>query len=933
MTPELWENPELWERLKPHFHAAMEMPEQDRAHYLDEVCRDDRELRAALEDLIRASNESTGPADAPIINFRRIFPKQRSAFAEGELTRARFRIVRLIGSGGMGEVYEAFDLELRRRIALKTIRADFAGNPDMLSRFKNEVKLAQRISGPHVCRIHDLYLPMDSSDGQQSAFLTMEFLEGTTLADKIQESGPLPWKDVKKIALEICEGLRVMHEAGIIHRDLKSRNVMLATQNGAVRAVVMDFGLAHEVRTATSETVTSVSDEHGVMGTIEYMAPEQFEGQKLTPAADVFALGVVMYEMSTGKHPFPSHTILEAAVQRGRKPMAPSSVRKKLPHRCDEIVGRCLEFDPKKRYESAKIVAEEVRGSWQAKLRRSWLRGVAGILAMSLLISGLLFVPAIRQRAEGVLFSSHEKHIAVLPFGSTENDPQTQALGDGLMDSLAGKLSNLGAVNQTLWVVPASEVRARRVRDPSSALKEFGATIVVQGNFERTASGAHLRLTLIDPRNMREIGFADVENATGDLAALEDEAVTSLGRLMNVSAKGEPATGNVAPTGHVAYEDYLAGLGYLQRYDKAGNLDAAIKSLQSAVDTDPDFALGFAQLGEAYRLKYQLEQNSEWLGKAQASCNQALRLDSRTSAAYVTLAFIHEETGNHELAVEEFLRALDNDPRDVRALSGLATAYEHVGRVQEAEAILKKAAALQPGYWDGYNTLGNFYRRQGKFPEAITQYKHALELTPDNAQVYANLGGTYIDSGDPKLAVDAESALKKSISLEPTYEALANLGALYSDQNRYAEAAAATEKALQLNGQDWIVWGNLVAIYEWMKLPAKADMAEKEMLKLLEKTVQLRPQDAQAQSALAVLYAHRHLNDKALDCIQTSLALAPNDPVVLSSIGDAYELIGNRTLAINFIQKALQNGLTRSQLEQDPYLQQLILDPAFRASR
>ncbi len=444
MTPELWEKPGLWERLKPLFDAAMDKPEEDRAHFIEEACGSDRQLRSALERLVKASGDSTAPADDRLFDLHQLFPLPRSAFATGELVKGRFRIERPIGKGGMGEVYEAFDLELDRRIALKTIKADVASNPKMLAHFTNEVKLAQKISGTHVCRIHELYPQEISPPGRHPAFLTpafltMEYLDGVTLADRIREQGSLPWKQVKAIALEICEGLRAMHEVGIIHRDLKSRNVMLADRNGAVTAVIMDFGLAHEVRTATSETATGVSEEHGVAGTVEYMAPEQFEGHRLTPAADIFALGVVMYEMATGRHPFPSHTILEAAVQRGRKPATPSSLQKKLPHRCDEIVCKCLEFDPKKRYGSAKIVAEEIRDSWQAKLRRSWLRAAAAILAVVALASGLMLVPPIRERIQGILFSSREKHIAVLPFEVTGNNPQTQALGDGLMDSLDGK--------------------------------------------------------------------------------------------------------------------------------------------------------------------------------------------------------------------------------------------------------------------------------------------------------------------------------------------------------------------------------------------------------------------------------------------------------------------------------------------------------------
>ncbi len=361
VIPELWETPEGWERLKPLFGGAMQQPEEQRARYIDEVCGDDLELRDALLRLLRANQDSISKGDGPIVDLHSLFSAAKSAFTEGELVSNQFRIVRLIGSGGMGDVYEAIDLELGGRIALKTIRPEIASNPRTLAHFKKEVVLAQRISGPHVCRIHAFHPPTDSAG--RTAFLTMEFLEGVTLADKIRESGPLPWRQVKTIALEICEGLRVMHEAGIIHRDLKSRNVMLANRNGTVSAVVMDFGLAHEVTSATSETATDASAEQGVAGTIDYMAPEQFAGDSLTPAADIFALGVVMYELATGRHPFPSGTILQAAIRRGQRPPAPSSIQKGLPHRCDEIVCRCLEFDPKKRYRSVNEVAEALKSS------------------------------------------------------------------------------------------------------------------------------------------------------------------------------------------------------------------------------------------------------------------------------------------------------------------------------------------------------------------------------------------------------------------------------------------------------------------------------------------------------------------------------------------------------------------------------------------
>jgi serine/threonine protein kinase/tetratricopeptide (TPR) repeat protein len=920
--------PELWQQLKPLYHAALEMPEAERASFLARECRGDNDLMRELTALFQVSGELTDTFDAPLIHLTDLFPAKRGTLAEGQLLLGRFRIVRRIGAGGMGDVYEAMDLELGR-IALKTIRPEIADDPHILSQFKKEAQLARKVSGPHVCRIHELFVAPSDEQSSTTAFLTMEYLEGITLAEKIQQSGALPWKEARAIALQICAGLQTIHEAGMIHRDLKSRNIMLASRNGADCAVVMDFGLARAFCGPTTSTQTDFVGTATIAGTPDYMAPEQFEGKELGPPTDIYALGIVIYELATGKHPFAASTPLGAAVSRGKRPPLPSSIQRGLPHRCDEIIGRCLGFDPKSRYQSAKSVAADLdeRFFSPARLRKNWVKALLAATCLILILSSLLLIPAIGERVRGILFSSRQKHIAVLPIAVAGGTPETLALGDGLMDSLAGKLSNLDAANQSLWVVPASEVRHRNVKDPRAAQRELGATIVVEGGFERNNQATHLKLTLIDPNNMREIGFVDVESPTGDLAALQDEAVTRLGRLMNISLGATAPGSSAGYANRAAYEDYLTGLGFMQRYDKPGNLDSAIASFRSVVDTDPHFALGLAQLGEAYRLKYQLDKDPQWLEPAQAYCIKAIKLDDRTISAYVTLAHIHKITGKPELALQEFQHALDKDPRDASALNGLASVYESEGHASEAEAAFQKAAALRPDYWNGYDELGNFYDRQHKYQQAFAEYKHAIELTPDNAQVYSNLGSTYIDADDPKLWHDAEKALKQSIALSPSYTALANLGVLYGSQNRYPEYAATTEQALQLDDHDWMVWGNLVAAYEWLGEFDKANVARGKMLERLEQTVKLTPQDATAQSGLAVAYAHERVVDKALSCAKTALALAPDDPGVLSDVAEVYELLGRRRQALGYIQKAFHKGLTESEVKQDdPYLQKLIHD-------
>lgn len=534
----------------------------------------------------------------------------------------------------MGEVYEAIDTQLGR-IALKTVIGDITAGPERLLRFRKEVQLARSVSNPHVVRIHELFL----TEGSEGAFVTMEFLNGVTLADKVRESGPLPWQEARTVALELCEALHSIHEAEIIHRDLKTRNIMLAARGGVISTILMDFGIARRLSHHSGDTSTGITNDGTIVGTPDYMAPEQFEGKEATPATDIYALGVVLYEIATGRRPVRDDP---NKARNGKvKPLTrPSSLQPGIPRRFDEVVCKCLEYDPKRRYQSAKEVERAIRlPSILLHIQQEPLTAAAGVLGLVILLSSLLLVPAIGERARGILFSSNEKHIAVLPLDITDATRETpaEALGDGLMDSLSGKLANLGASNQSLWVVPASEVRRRRVTDASSALRELGATIVVKGSFERNGEAVHLQLTLIDPEKNREIGYVTVDGDTGDLVALQEEAVTRLGRLMNISTANQTSGSDARLVGRPASEDYLEALGYIQRFDIPGNLDHAIALLTKATRTDPNFALGFASLGRAYMLQYRVDKNMNWLTPAQVYCAQAATLDGKEAETYIAL--------------------------------------------------------------------------------------------------------------------------------------------------------------------------------------------------------------------------------------------------------------------------------------------------------
>jgi len=290
-----------------------------------------------------------------------------AVFSPGQVLLDRFRIVRLIGKGGMGEVYEAEDLQLGR-VALKTIRPGIAASSAAFERFRQEVQTARKITGEQICRIHELYLLPSTESQPQAAFLTMEYLEGFTLAERLKHDGPIPLKGAKTIALDICEGLRLVHANGIIHRDLKSANIMLRGQGDKQRAVLVDFGLARGVGAFESGAPDLNSDAGSgatlpgtIVGTPAYMAPEQFEGKLVSPATDIYALGIVLYELVTGQHPYAAPTPVVAAIRRAHLPTRPSKLMRSVPRKWDRVIQRCLEYESKDRYQSANEVTSALR--------------------------------------------------------------------------------------------------------------------------------------------------------------------------------------------------------------------------------------------------------------------------------------------------------------------------------------------------------------------------------------------------------------------------------------------------------------------------------------------------------------------------------------------------------------------------------------------
>jgi hypothetical protein len=393
--------PELWQRLYPLFFAALEKDTQQRAEFVDAACGSDAGLKQQLLLLLRqAEKDGAGILDKPLVEVDAVILAGMQRFQQGETVLGRFHIIRLIGRGGMGEVFEAEDLQLGR-IALKTIRPDIAFSASTFDRFRQEVQIARRVSGPQVCRIHELFLIPANGPHAPTPFLTMEYLQGLTLSERLQRDGPLPWKEALPIIADICEGLRLLHKQRLVHRDLKSANVMLCERSGSPHAVLMDFGLARDsierssgsdVTTHSTVSVETLSGE--IAGTPAYMAPEQFEGQRASAATDIYALGVVIYELLTGTHPYAAATPLEAAIHRAKHPAPVSSIQRKTPRHWDYVIERCLEYESKRRFQTPEEVFSALKAgpaSFENLTRdRPWVVRLAGALILAAAAWGIL---------------------------------------------------------------------------------------------------------------------------------------------------------------------------------------------------------------------------------------------------------------------------------------------------------------------------------------------------------------------------------------------------------------------------------------------------------------------------------------------------------------------------------------------------------------
>ena len=368
--------PERWARITEIFGQAMESGGAQRDAFVAQACGEDDELQREIQRLLLIHDQEGAFVDNPAVPAGALAEaSSMRTFRTGQAVSGRFCITQFLGEGGMGEVYSAEDQELKTPVALKTLHARLADTPKFAERLRQEIQLARRVTHPNVCRVFDA----GRDDG--TPFFTMELLEGETLARRIERSGSIPTGEVLPIVRQLCAGLVAAHEAGILHRDFKSANVMLCGS----RAVITDFGLARVVEGDSSTATTTGL----IIGTPAYMAPEQFEGAPAGPAADIYALGVVMYEMVTGRRPFQDSSPLAIALKKLKNPPpAPKQFAQELPAHWEAVILKCLQPNPADRFASAAVSLDSgtsPRKPWKVDRRRVWI-------AASLLITMAVLV-------------------------------------------------------------------------------------------------------------------------------------------------------------------------------------------------------------------------------------------------------------------------------------------------------------------------------------------------------------------------------------------------------------------------------------------------------------------------------------------------------------------------------------------------------------
>jgi tetratricopeptide (TPR) repeat protein len=834
---------------------ALTRPADQREAYLRTACGGDTELFDQTWTYVRWEERMNGFLLDPL------YPpaSDEHPFEPGEMLDGRFRIVREIAQGGMGIVYEAVDEKLQRHIALKCAKTGFR------KRLPPEVRNATAISHPNVCKIFEIHTTATAQG--EIDFITMELLDGETLGARLKR-GPLPEKEARAIARQLCAGLAEAHHNQVIHGDLKNNNVILTTgPNGAVRAVITDFGLAQRPEAAQGGTVPSAR----MAGTPNYMSPELLKGGKPSVASDIYALGVILSQLSLGR----------------------------LQNR---VIARCLYEDPARRFQKA----DEVAHALVPLHSRRWVLAVAAVVLAA--ITGAVTY----QRATA---PQEKLRLAILPF---ETDANAAPISEGLLLDTSDRLSHVKAgPKRRLTLIPLADALQNKVYQPAKARTMLGATHTLNGRLHTDSGRVEVVAYLTDASSLVRLKEWRAEYSTSELRNMPTALAGMVTETLDLPPLAMAATVNAA-----AYSDYSAGVA-LARRDP--DVDRALPLLESAVKADPNSPLTHAKLAEAQWTKYQLTKDLQWQEKALTSLKNAEQRNPDVAAVRLLSGMIHESFGQYEQAREDLLRAIELEPNNGDAWRRLGKVYEDSNQPNKALSAYQKAIEVQPDYFKNYEQLGYFFFRRGEYEDALQQRKRVVELVPDLADAHYQLAAPYLNLGR---YADAERELNLAISYQETANAVEGLGLSRMYQGLDPEAVPYFQRAIKIGPPTSLYYINLGTVLRRASFSRESQQAYRSGLDLAEVALAQNPKDAYEKSCLAYLCARLGDQGRADSEAQQALQLSGGAVNVRWMVALTYEALGqhDRTLAI--IQDASASMLDR--LNRFPDLADLRADSRFQ---
>jgi serine/threonine-protein kinase len=777
---------EKLKQIEEIYHSALEVSPSERPEFLKKTCGTDEFLLREVESLLAAENNPD--------NFLGVSLETLAAEMFGEEHFANlinkeighYKIIGLLGKGGMGEVYLAEDTKLDRKVALKILPPEFAADDGRMKRFIREAKSASALNHPNIITIYEI------SEFEETNFIAAEFINGKTL-NEYAKNTPLSYKSAVEIAFQIASALNEAHSAGIIHRDIKPDNVMIR-DNGLVK--ILDFGIAKPIsETEFRQTdlsklnedteIEHISDSHftgigTIVGTANYMSPEQAAGKKIDARTDIFSFGVVLYELLSKTLPFKGATAwetIDAILQNEPKPLS-----SEIPSEITKIIDKCLKKDRDKRYQTIEAVLidlEEIRKDLtfsetsrqpnnvtnEIEPNRKTLKFplndiAAGKSSMSkLLIAVLAFIlPAFSAYLSYQFFTPNKqiKSIAVMPFVNQSVGQDVEYLSDGMTETLINRLSN----------IPNLSIKARSTvftyKDKNVSPQKIGLELKVDavlfGQMTKQADELKLHLELVETTTENILWSENYERKMDDLASLQRkiaEDVADKLRLKLTIAEQKQVT-KTYTTNSEAHQLYLRGRFHWNKRN-IKDFERAIEYFKQAVEKDPNYALAFAGLADTYTLLplYGSYRPNEYMPLAKKSAQKALELDKNLAEAHASLGrILNSFDFDWKGAEEEFSKSIKLNPNYPTVHQWYAEFLAFSGRHDEALKEISKALELDPFSLVINRMKGNILSFAGKHDEAIAQLNKTIELYPENALVRYNLGDVFAVKGMHKEAVE-----------------------------------------------------------------------------------------------------------------------------------------------------------------------------------